>query len=301
MNPYSCTLYNCKSLNRLQQYLFIQNKDNFKNLGLELKDNPLKFYRAFEQNGRNLFQCSPLIIKLHKRLMRLFNIEKSSYLKSGIKHESNITNAELHKKSNYFLLLDIKGFYPSITKSKIKTQLIRIYHQSSEVAEFIANLVTVPQINKSGNKVRALVTGSPLSQYFTYVINKKMLDELAEVSAKENIRFSVYVDDITFSSKQIISYRFHTKVYSIIKKYGYLVHEGKVYRGKIGNKSIVTGVKITKHGFILLDKHKSKIRVLFKSAKSQKEKNTLLGLIHYSMQIHSRYSKYKFLFDKHCT
>ncbi len=47
-------------------------------------------------------------------------------LKSGIKKESHITNALAHKNSNFFLLVDIKGFYPSTTKPKIKKQLKRI-------------------------------------------------------------------------------------------------------------------------------------------------------------------------------
>jgi len=45
------------------------------------------------------------------------------------------------------------------------------YGQSSNVAEFISNAITVPQ--KKANDKRALVTGSVLSQYFAYVINKR--------------------------------------------------------------------------------------------------------------------------------
>ena len=220
MNPFQCTLYGVKSLNKLQTFLQIKEKKYFKTLSANLISNPMGYYSSFiNQDKRLVFTCSKHISNLHKKIMTLFNIEQSSYLKSGVKKESHITNAKKHQNSNFFLLIDIKSFYPSITKSKIKTQLIQTYKQSKDVAEFISNLVTVPQEKANGK--RALVTGSPLSQWFAYVINKKMFDELYKVSKEENITFSVYVDDITFSSKKVVTYKFYTKVYSIINKVFY--------------------------------------------------------------------------------
>jgi hypothetical protein len=49
-----------------------------------------------------------------------------------------------------------------------------------------------------------------------------MFDELNRMSLEENIKLSVYVDDMTFSSKQVISYRFHQKMFSILTKYGFV-------------------------------------------------------------------------------
>lgn len=301
MNPFSCTLYNCKSLNKLQEYLLINKKKDFQKLSLELEHNPKKFFKPFDnKEGRELFRCSKHISILHKRLMDLFKIETPKYLKSGVKKQSHITNAKYHSDSNFFLLMDIKGFYPSITKPKIKKQLIMTYNQSSNVAEFISNSITVPQKKASGK--RALITGSPLSQYFAYVINKKMFDELNQVSEAENIKFSVYVDDMTFSSKEVIPYKFHTKIFSILTKYGYSTHlrgEKKNFRGRVGDKSKITGVQITKYGFRLLKKHKDKIQDVLKSPESEKRQKTLLGLVHYAIHVNPKYIKYKHLLEKY--
>jgi len=293
LNQFNCTLYNCKSLKKLQSYLCIEDDLYFKNIKSTLETNPFSFFKQFEKDGRELFICNKRITKIHQRLIKLFDIEKSCYLKSGIKKESHITNALSHQNSNFFLLIDIKGFYPSTTKSKIKKQLIITYKQSSNVAEFISNAVTVPQQKADGKK--ALVTGSVLSQYFAYVINKKMFDELYLLAKQNDIIFTVYVDDITFSSKKILTYKFHQKVYNIVKKYSYTIHNGKVYRGKINSKSKVTGIHITKYGFRLLPKHKIKIRELrFKNdSKSQK---SFLGLLNYAIQVNPKYSRYKNLF-----
>lgn len=294
MNPYSCTLYNCKSLNKLKSYLNIEDDKYFKSLKTDLSENPFKFFRKFEKNERELFRCNTKITQIHERLIKLFNIEKSEYLKSGVKKESHITNALAHKDSNFFLLVDIKGFYPSTTKSKIKKQLIMTYQQSSNVAEFISNAVTVPQ--KKANDNRALVTGSVLSQYFAYVINKKMFDELYKLSKLNDVIFTVYVDDISFSSKKILTYKFHQQVYNIIKKYGYIIHNGKVYRGKINNKSKITGIHITKYGFTLLKKHKEKIKEL-KDKTDIKSKKSLLGMLNFAIQVNPKYRRYKKLFN----
>ena len=290
MKKYQCSLYNCKSLNKLSKYLCLKDKKEVQQLNLDIEKNPFKFFKPFTKNDRELFICSSKIKLLHRRLMKLFQVETPSYLKSGVKEQSHIKNVQTHANNKFFLLIDIQSFYPSTTKSKIKHQLIRTYNQSSDVAEVISNLVTVPQIKASGK--RALVTGSTLSQYFAFVINKRMFDELYDVSQQYNVTFSVYVDDITFSSKTIIPYKFHQKIYSIIKKYGYTIHKGKVYRGKIGSKSTITGVHITKYGFRLLDKHRIEIKRLI-ALENCKNNKRLQGLINYAIQVNPKYFKLK--------
>jgi len=296
---FRCTLFNCKSLNSLQKYLLIKTKE-FKSLSTELEEIPHKFFKSFpDDKGRELFRCNAQITKLHKRLIKLFNVEIPVYLKSGVKKQSHITNVKHHENSNFFLLVDVERFYPSITKSKIKKQLITTYKQSSNVAEFISNLVTVPQ-KKAYNK-RALVTGSPLSQYFAFIVNKKMFDELNKVSIEENIKFSVYVDDMSFSSKEIISYRFHQKVFSILTKYGFTTHltgDKKTYRGKVGLNSKITGVHITKYGLRLLQKHKDSIKEIINTDLYKKQQKRLLGLIYYAMQVNPKYEKLKRRLEK---
>ena len=296
---FQCTLFNCKSLNSLQKYLYIEKKE-FKSLSIELEEKPDKFFKSFtDKKGRELFRCNTQITKLHRRLIKLFNVKIPIYLKSGIKKQSHITNVKHHKNSNFFLLVDVKRFYPSITKPKIKKQLIITYQQSSNVAEFIANLVTIHQ-TKANNK-RALVTGSPLSQYFAFVINKKMFDELNEISIEENVKFSVYVDDMTFSSKKTISYKFHQKVFTILSKYGFITHltgDKKTYRGKIGSKSKITGVHITKYGLRLLPKHKESIKKIINTTLYKEQQKRLLGLINYAIQVNPKYKKLKTILKK---
>lgn len=255
---YECSLYNCKSEKKLSQYFLINDFNYYKKLRDDLKANPMPYYRYkndIDVSGREFFQCLDKIAHIHTRLRKLFgNLQKEEYLKSGIKKQSYITNAQSHAQNNHFFLIDIKRFFPSITKDYIKKELILSYKQSSNVAEFIANAITAPQV-KSGNK-RALVTGSPLSQYFAYVINKRMFDELYELAQQWNITFSVYVDDISFSANRPIEHVFLRKVFRIIKSNGYKISKNaenkkKFYRGKVGINSIVTGIIVTKDGLFI--------------------------------------------------
>jgi len=293
-NPYNCTLFNCKSLNKLSKLLCIDTMDEFNSLANKLDTNPMQFYSSFyNKNKRLVFSIKDRQINnLHKRLIKLFNVNIPTYLKGGIKKQSNITNAKFHQNNKHFLLLDIKGFYPSVTKSKIETQLMRTYQMSKDVARFISLLITIPQVNKKGQTVRALVTGSPLSTFFAFAINKKMFDELDKLSKTYAITYTVFVDDISFSSKATIPYKFNKIVNRIITKFNYQIHQGKLYRGKISDKTIITGVRKSKYGLRLKVEHKEKItNLLKKDSITTKEKDTLIGLIGYAQQINPKYSK----------
>jgi len=150
------------------------------------------------------------------------------------------------------------------------------YKLSKNVALFIANLVTIKQ--KKSHDKRALVTGSPISQHLAYICNKKMFDEIFIESKKYHINFSLFVDDLAFSSKTIIPFTFQKRIYNIIKKYKYTISNQKSYRGKIGEHANITGVKITKNGLRILDKHALKIS-------STNDPLKLKGLLGYALQV----------------
>ena len=298
-NQYLCTLYNCKSENKLSQYLLLP-RYKYNRIKYQSYNNPLSFYKLVQnEQNREMFSGNNTIRNIHKRLVKLYNVDAMPYIKSGIKKQSSITNAKEHINSNFFLFLDIKSFYPSITKEIITKRLILDYKHSKDVATFIANITTVPQ-EKIDYK-RALVTGSPLSQHFIYVLNKKMFDELYILAKQENMKFTVYVDDIAFSSNIIIPHTFFQKVFNIINQYQLRIHKNKTFRGTYSSKSHITGVQITKYGFRLMKKHKVKIKELIvniRKTNSEKDKQSLLGLIQYAVQVNEGYKKYLHIIKK---
>lgn len=258
-------LFNCKSEKFLAKLLKIQYPSDYKNYKAGLKNNPLEFYKYWKKltNGkeREFFECKPHIKQIHKRLR--FFIEKMDfpeYLYSGRKGRSYLDNAFSHERGKFYYLIDIKSFYPSITADKIKTLLMRDFSQSNDVAEFISLAVTVPQNNNG--EVRALATGSPLSQVFAFFINKKMFDTINELSSVYGVKFTLYVDDLSFSSKATIPYEFVKKVFGTIKSHGYTVHPSKVQYGRRSGKPEITGVRFDKNGIFITAKREEKIKNL---------------------------------------
>jgi len=295
-------LHNLKSKKKLAQLLFISYPNEYKHLLNLYKSTPEKCFVGFIDNGRELFKLKPRTKKLHQRIQTLISrIEFPVYIKSGRKKHSYLTNAFEHKDGKNFLFIDIKGFYPSITSDKIKTNLIRDYNQSADVAEFITNAVTIEQVKSLGK--RALVTGSPLSQTFSFLINRRMFDNLNDIASTHKITMSVYVDDISFSSKATIPFSFISAIYSILKSHGYEVSRGrgKYYRGRKGMNAEVTGVKITKYGLFITDKRKKKIQAKAESLKTDPNKKTYestLAAILQAKLVNEKYGKYERLLKK---
>jgi len=107
MNPYFCTLYNCKSLNSLKKFLLIRKQSDFIKLKNNIENTPEKYYSQFtNKEGRDVCACNNTIKTYHARLVKLFNVQQSFYLKSGIKKESNITNAKQHEYSNGYIRIN---------------------------------------------------------------------------------------------------------------------------------------------------------------------------------------------------
>lgn len=299
------SIANIKSKKKLSELLFISYPKEFKYLEYLYKNKPEECFISFTQDGRELFKLKPNTKKIHQRLHKLMSKEAlPPYIKSGRKKHSYLTNAFEHKEAKNFFFVDIKSFYPSITFDKIKRNLIIDYNQSSDVATFISNLLTVKQHKSNG--LRALVTGSPLSQSFSFLINKPMFDKLHNLANKHNITMSVYVDDISFSTKATIPFKFIHSVHSILKSHGYDLSKGKgkYYRGTEGNNAEVTGIKITKYGFFITDKRKDKIRKKIKELKENPTPKLFESLISSIVQaklVNNKYNKYERLLKKYIT
>lgn len=262
-------------------------------------------YFYYEAEKRDFYECKPFTKKVHKRILELIKKDTPpSYLKSGVKNESYLKNAMMHASNKYFLLIDISKFFPSITKAKIKTSLIQHYAQSKDVAEFLANVMTVPQ-KKIDNK-RALVTGSPLSQYASFFVNKPMYDKLQKIANEYGITFSVYVDDLSFSSKKTIPFAFVQRIIGLIRYNGYKIAKNKIYYGKVGKKVNITGVRITKNGSYITLARKKRIQekrekiceLKVAGLDYAKEQKSLKASIQQAILVNPKYKRYLDLVTK---
>lgn len=193
----------------------------------------------------------------------LYSIEVPDNVFSGIKGRSYAQNAYWHNGNKYVYKIDFTAFFPSIPRERVYSFFKDELQESSDIAEFLTNISTVDidiadvkdmgKINaflnvKNVTTRNHLISGSPASQILSYMVNRKMFDELQRVCDNNGMVMTIYVDDVTFSSKNVISNRFKTEIKSIVKKYGYQLSASKEVSYSKCYPKVITGAVINKNG-----------------------------------------------------
>lgn len=173
--------------------------------------------------------------KLNKELQKL---ETPSYLFSGIKGKSFIDNAHVHVQNKYILCVDIHSFYPSTDRKKI----LEFYKYSLEIPNDIAKILT-ELTTFDGH----LPTGAPTSVILAYFAYEKTFEDIYKKAQEIDIDMSVYVDDVTFSSKKTIPISFYNFVEKRMKQQGLILKKKKTKWYKPDDFKIITGFGISEN------------------------------------------------------
>ena len=155
-----------------------------------------------------------------KRIQRsvynlMSRIEKPDWLISGSKGKCYIDNARYHQKnqSQYALTLDIKDFYPNCTRKYVFSFFSKTMKMSNDLAGTLAGILTFAS---------SIPVGSPTSQLLAYFAYRNMFEELHSSAFDFGCIFTVYVDDLAFSSKVPFNNKsLISNVDFILKKYGH--------------------------------------------------------------------------------
>lgn len=226
--------------------------EDVKFLMLLVKKRNDNYYISKLPDGRDIEVPKPQLDRVHRRINNLLNrIEIPDYLNSGVKGRSNVKNAKDHVGKHAVLKLDIKKFYPSVTEQQIARCFTKSFCCSKDISITLAKLCTV-----KGH----LPTGSSISQSLSYIVNRPVLDHINSYSKARNIRFTCYVDDLTFSGF-VIPKNFCSYITSYIKKdRGYICH--KIRMHKSDTPKSITGVVIVGDKLKLKNRHRRKINRL---------------------------------------
>jgi hypothetical protein len=115
--------------------------------------------------------------------------------------------------------MDISSFYPNTQFRYIKSFFAKEsgfnmakYNEKkkkieSDVADSFARLVTTPS-GKNPN-IRTVPQGFPTSTMISYFAYKEMFDRIYNLAEQKGLRFSTYVDDLTFSYNDSIDINWH--------------------------------------------------------------------------------------------
>lgn len=206
-----------------------------------------------------------------------------AYVHAGRKNMSYIQNAKVHINCNDMLCTDIRKFYPHTKKEYLINFLINDLKITSKLAKILGELLTY-----KGH----LPTGAPSSQLLTFWSYKKTFDNLYEFCKSEDITMTLYVDDMTFSSKTKITNKLLPLIIKEIKKVNLEIHPKKIKRFNNTKYKHVTGVCITKKHELKIPNSKGYevIEILKKynndlDGLTQKDKLKLIGEIRAVQQI----------------
>lgn len=231
-----------KELRNIDRHFFCKGKEFYQSkiTSEKFKEKPLDYnpkkYRKFTDANTK-----------HKKVLKRINyylsrIELPNYYFS--KPDSCYKfNARFHRGNTKFILMDISNFYPNCRFSFVKDFCLRDDglnmkknikstlgedKTETDVADVFARLVTVPK-NKSKND-RIIPQGYPTSTLISFFSYKKMFDEIYAFASDNNCKFSVYVDDLTFSfdKETIDSEKFINEIKAILIKYGHKASERKI-------------------------------------------------------------------------
>lgn len=169
--------------------------------------------------SRILFPSKGRLKTLQKLLnSRVFSqIEFPETIHGAVKKRSCITNARAHQGNKYFLLTDLRNYYPSIHFKIVYDQLVE-KNFSPEVAGYITRLVTY-------NKY--LPQGAPTSSFISNLVFLPHDLELIEICSGNGITYTRFIDDLTFSSKDYLTSDIVEELLNVIRKSPFKYHHRK--------------------------------------------------------------------------
>lgn len=164
------------------------------------------------------------------RINILSKIQLSDVIQGGVKGKSNITNAKQHQGKKYHFATDLQDFFPSVTPKQINRLFLDLGY-----SHFIAFWLT-----KLTSLDFQLPQGTPTSTAIANLVFWKTDQKLMAICSEHNIRYTRFVDDLTFSSPT--DFRHLTvKLLDIVKSDGFRISYRKTVYG--ANQTL-TGIQV---------------------------------------------------------
>lgn len=196
---------------------------------------------------RTIYDPCRELKQVQRRIKNLLSrISIPNWVFSGCKGVCHVDNGKYHEHSVYFIQSDLHAFYDSCSRERVYRLFKDRFKCISDVSALLSDLTTLTL--EDGSTV--IPTGSPCAQLVAFFAYQDMFNELHNLARNHRCKFSLYVDDLTFSSKTPFSNPtlFKKKVLQIVKRYGHSLSLSKTAYRSADETKIVTGVAITKEG-----------------------------------------------------
>lgn len=201
-----------------------------------------KFYRTYtirkRSGGERLIEAPYPSLKMVQRWI-LDNI----LTPTAVIHPSSVgfargktivDNARPHLGADVLLKMDIKDFFPSITEASVKRYFMALGYDvclSGTLGYLCCKDGRLPQ-------------GAPTSPLLSNAIYRGMDMDLDRLAYQEDLRYTRYADDLTFSGS-CIPVPMIKSISETVKEYNLRVNREKTRRSGKGSRKIITGVSIS--------------------------------------------------------
>lgn len=222
------------------------------------------------QRTRQLNSTKIELKRIQKRILALLmsHVEIPPYAFGGVPKKDNIKNAKYHQGNKHIFTTDLRSFFPSISHNSV----FEVYCNngySPTVARILTKLTTYKY---------QLPQGVPTSTLLALLAFKPTGDKLYDYALKHNLKFSIFVDDITISSKVDFKHLV-PEILDIIVSAGYKISHNKTHYST--KNPIITGIKCQNNRIKLPQSTYKRI------SKLPKDSNSYKGLIMYRKRIDS--------------
>ena len=279
-NEKQLNLYGISTLSELAQALKIPEEN--------LIEETQKGYRSYFVQGKTkkrLIEEPNMILKavlkdLKKLLVEMFDCPDYNKCWSG---GNNYINAQAHAGQHAYVTTDISSFFTNSKACYVRKFFRNILNITGEALDMMVQMCTY-----KGH----IPTGAPTSSILAFLAHKDLFDEIAQHMEEKDITFTLYVDDITLSTKHGITREEIKFIKSALKKHKLEIkpEKTKFYSFK---KAMITGFYITQGGKISVpDSVGHKVVSLLREKNlgdmSKKELRRLIGLINYCQTANKR-------------
>jgi hypothetical protein len=180
--------------------------------------------------------------KLNSVFQYIFDKTNEDFQVAYKKGKSIVDNADIHKSNKFIFNVDLKDFYPSCKRDLVQ-KYVHFFFKNSPNGDVIENEFLNIILHDDG-----LFIGSPISGTLANAIISKPVRYIKNIAKGFGMEFSVYADDMTFSSNRFISQKLVENVFNLaFTKYnldGYFKLNAKKSHGMSNDKRRITGISI---------------------------------------------------------
>ena len=273
-------------------------------------ENNYKIYNIKKKNGklRKIYEPNNILKHIQRKILEniLNNKSISIYAKAYHKGISLKDNALPHLNKDVILKLDIKNFFESISFFNVYESCFSIEYFPKSVGMILTYLCTYDD---------HLTQGSPTSAYISNLVMKEFDEYIGNWCATNNINYTRYSDDMTFSGNfnpsEVINL-----VYNNLSKLGLELNNDKIHIIRKSCRQSVTGIVVNekvqvsrkyrkdiRQEMYYINKYGLKHHLKVKNIKMNHKNylNKLYGKILYVLQINSsdkEFIEYKKIINK---